>query len=180
MYVKDCEKNKERPRCVLKTNWALTLGHTLKTAQSSVICSFQCWVCSYTIIQDLKNKKKKTLLSVCFNSELYLFDSVETLPTLLACVLNCFHCIWLFVTPGAVIHQALRNSPGKNAGMGYHALLQGIFPTQRSKPCLLCILHCQAGSLPLASPGKPTQHYPNVTEVGKMRTMLLEDSSHHL
>ena len=34
-------------------------------------------------------------------------------------------------------------------------LLQGIFPTQGSKPCLLRFLHWQADSLPLAPPGKP-------------------------
>ena len=33
-------------------------------------------------------------------------------------------------------------------------LLQGIFPTQGSNPCL-CLLHWQTGSLPLAPPGKP-------------------------
>ena len=43
------------------------------------------------------------------------------------------------------------------------ALLQGIFPIQGSKPTeptnwiepSLCLLHWQAGSLPLAPPGKP-------------------------
>jgi len=29
-----------------------------------------------------------------------------------------------------------RDSPGKNSGVGYHFLLQGIFPTQGSKPGL--------------------------------------------
>ena len=38
-------------------------------------------------------------------------------------------------------------------GVGCHFLLQGIFPTQRSKPRLLHLLHWQAGSLPLAPPG---------------------------
>ena len=38
---------------------------------------------------------------------------------------------------------------------GCHALLQGIFLTQGSNPCLLCLLHWQMGSLPLAPPGKP-------------------------
>ena len=55
--------------------------------------------------------------------------------------------------PGSSTHE---NSPGKNAGMGCHALLQGIFPTQESNPCLL---HCrqilyhlnQLGSLALRS-----------------------------
>ena len=34
------------------------------------------------------------------------------------------------------------DSPGKNTGVGSHALLQGIFPTQESNPRLLCFLHC--------------------------------------
>ena len=46
-------------------------------------------------------------------------------------------------------------SPGKNTGVGCHALLQGIFPTQGSNSRLLCLLHWQAGSLPLTPPGKP-------------------------
>ena len=31
--------------------------------------------------------------------------------------------------------------PGKNTGVGCHALLQGTFPTQGSHPRLLCLLH---------------------------------------
>ena len=45
-------------------------------------------------------------------------------------------------------------SPGKNTGVGCHALLQGIFPTKGLNPCLLCLLHWYVGSLP---PGKPLQ-----------------------
>ena len=48
------------------------------------------------------------------------------------------------------------DSPGKNTGVGCHALLQGIFPTQGSNPRLLCLLHWQAGPLPLLPPGKPS------------------------
>ena len=40
----------------------------------------------------------------------------------------------------------LRNFPGKNTGMGCHALLQGIFLTQGLNPHLLCLLHWQVGS----------------------------------
>ena len=43
------------------------------------------------------------------------------------------------------------DSPDMNTGVGYHALLQGIFPIQGSNPHLL---HWQAGSLPLVPPGK--------------------------
>ena len=45
------------------------------------------------------------------------------------------------------------NSPGKNTGVGFHSLLQGIFPTQGLNFCLFCLLHWQVGSLPLAPPG---------------------------
>ena len=44
--------------------------------------------------------------------------------------------------------------PGKNAGVGWHVLLQGIFPTQGSDSCLVCLLPLQLHSLPLVSPGK--------------------------
>ena len=44
------------------------------------------------------------------------------------------------------------DSPGKNTAVGYHALLQGIFPTQGPNPCLL---HQQAGSLLLSHQGSP-------------------------
>ena len=44
---------------------------------------------------------------------------------------------------------------GKNTEVGCHFPLQGIFQTQRSNTCLLCLLLWQAGSLALAPPGKP-------------------------
>ena len=53
--------------------------------------------------------------------------------------------------------QPARDSPGKNAGVDCHALLQGIFPTQGSSPPLLCLLHWQADSLPLTPSGKPSK-----------------------
>ena len=40
------------------------------------------------------------------------------------------------------------DSPGKNAGVGCHALLQGIFLTPR-------LVHWQVGSLPLSHQGSP-------------------------
>ena len=38
---------------------------------------------------------------------------------------------------------------------GLHPLFQGIFPTKGLNLSLLCLLHWQVGSSPLASPGKP-------------------------
>ena len=54
----------------------------------------------------------------------------------------------LFVIPWTVALRLLCpwNSPGKNTGVGCHALLQGIFPTQGSNLHLLSLLHWQADS----------------------------------
>ena len=46
--------------------------------------------------------------------------------------------------------------PRQEYGVDCHALLQGIFLTQGSNPSLLGLLHWEAGSLPLAPPGKPS------------------------
>ena len=65
--------------------------------------------------------------------------------------------------PGSSFQE---DSPGKNTGVGWHALLQGIFPNEGSNLHLLCLPHWQAGflgcflfcfvlfCLPLAPPGK--------------------------
>ena len=50
--------------------------------------------------------------------------------------------------------SSVQDSPGKNTGVGCHALLQGIFPIQGPKPHLLSLLHWQVGTLPLVPPGK--------------------------
>ena len=74
------------------------------------------------------------------------------------CLLSCFSCLQLFATPWTVQPTRLLcpwDSPGENTGVGCHALLQGIFLTQGSNPCLLSLLHWQVGSLPRAPPGKP-------------------------
>ena len=75
------------------------------------------------------------------------------------CTLSHFSSVWLFATLWTVAHQAplSLDSPGKNTGVGCHALLQGIF--LGLNPCLLCLLHWQTGSLPLVPPGKPEPGY---------------------
>ena len=45
-----------------------------------------------------------------------------------------------------------RDSPGKNTGVGCHAPLQGLFPTQGSNPGLL---HCRQILYQLSHQGKP-------------------------
>ena len=57
--------------------------------------------------------------------------------------------------PGSSVHV---DSPGKNTGAGFQALLQGIFQTQGLNQRRLCLLHWQAGSLPLVSSRKQLDH----------------------
>ena len=54
--------------------------------------------------------------------------------------------------PGFAVHGILQ---ARITGGACHALLQEIFLIQESNLCLLSLLHRQAGSLPLAIPGKP-------------------------
>ena len=66
---------------------------------------------------------------------IYLFSSVQLLS-----------CVQLFATPWIVPCQAplFMGFPGKNTGVGCHALLQGIFLIQGTN---LRLLHCEADSL---------------------------------
>ena len=47
--------------------------------------------------------------------------------------------------------------PSKNTGMGFHALLQGIFLTQGLNPSLLHLLHCRQILDNLSHQGSPEQ-----------------------
>ena len=74
------------------------------------------------------------------------------------------------IPPGSSVHD---ESPGKNTGVGCHALLQGIFPTQGLNPSLSQLLHLQADSLPLAPPGKPLSNAYYSSEKKKASKALL-------
>ena len=61
---------------------------------------------------------------------------------LCVCALSLQSCLTLFDSldcspPGS----SVQDFPGKNARVGCHALLQGIFPTQGSNPWFFCHLH---------------------------------------
>ena len=87
-----------------------------------------------------------TLIQISFNlaaAAAALLQSCPTHSDAMDCKPTRLLCPW--------------DSPGRNTGVGCHTLLQGIFPTQGSNPHLLCLLLWQAGSLLLASPGKPVK-----------------------
>ena len=85
------------------------------------------------------------------------------------CVLSSFSRVGLFGTPWTVACQAPLNSwdsPGKNIGVGWHDLFQGIFPN-RDQTGIFYMSFRQAGSLPLAPLGKPIPSWytgPKVTK----------------
>ena len=83
-----------------------------------------------------------------------------------ACMLSC-SVMFDFLLPLGLQPTRLlcpRNSP-KNTGFGCHFLLQGIFPTQGSNPCLLHLLQWQADSIPLSHLGSPC--YVRTQQKGK-------------
>ena len=65
--------------------------------------------------------------------------------------LNLFDPMDSSVLPGSSVHG---NSPGKNIGVGCHALFLGIFPTQRLNPSFL---HCRRILYQLSYQGSPGQ-----------------------
>jgi len=69
----------------------------------------------------------------------------ECSSTKILCVPSHFSRVLFFVTPWTVAHQTPLSweSPGKNTGVGFHVLLQGIFPTQGSNLRLLQLMHCR-------------------------------------
>ena len=65
--------------------------------------------------------------------------------------------------PGPSVHG---DSPGKNTGVGCHALLQGIFPTQGSNPGLP---HCRQILYHLSHQGSQLMAHANWKEFAKYR-----------
>ena len=90
-------------------------------------------------------------------SALLRYYTEDSKRALRVCLLSQLSHAQLYVTlwPVSLQAQLSMGLPGKNTAVGCHAFFQGIFLTQGSNPRLLRLLHWQAGSLPLVSPGKP-------------------------
>ena len=72
------------------------------------------------------------------------------------CVLSCFSHVHLCDPMDcSLLGSSVHGIPGKNTGVGCHALLQGIFPTQGSNPYLLYLLVCWPVLYPLSHLGSP-------------------------
>ena len=77
-------------------------------------------------------------------SNLLISPSSEYDQIIRVCELSCCSRVQHFATPGTVAHRPLCpwHYLGKNTGVGCHAILQMIFPTQGSNACLFvfCII----------------------------------------
>ena len=69
------------------------------------------------------------------------------------------------------------DSPGKNTGVGCHALLQGVFPTQGSNPSALCLLYQHVASLPLEYLGSTGYYTENFVTTYNGKESEKEDIS---
>ena len=95
-------------------------------------------------------------------------------------MLSHFSCVWLFATHGLWPARLLCpwDSPDKNTGVGGHALLQGIFPTQGRTPDSYVCCTGQVNSLPLAPTGK--KFYIYIQIICKYKCAKCKGRHHHL
>ena len=113
-----------------------------------------CWKLSrlqFSNQRKTEKREKTTFFLILRRDHTSIASSSSRLGVL--CMLSHFSHVWFFVTLWTVGCQALLSMgfSRQDTGVGCHALLQGIFPTQGSN-LHLCLLHWQAGSLPLAPP----------------------------
>ena len=84
-------------------------------------------------------------------SPFYRAHSCEQTQLLCVCSVMSHSAVPRTVTYQAPLSMGLLRQEHRS---GCHFLFQGIFPTQRLNPHLLCLLHWQANSLSLAPNGK--------------------------
>ena len=83
--------------------------------------------------------------------------------------LNCFSCVWLFVTLWTSVLQASLSMgfSRQEYWCGLPCPLPGDLLTQGSNLHLLCLLHWQVGSFLLSPPGKPSWPSIVISEVAQ-------------
>ena len=90
---------------------------------------------------------------------------------------SSFATLWDYSPPDSSIHG---DSPGNNTGLGCHALLQGIFPTQGLNLHFLRPFHWQGSSLPLVPLGKPIKCLRRTNYLAKTRSFVKKKEYSHL
>ena len=142
------------------------------------------WFKYVYIVKEFPHQVNYTSINI--TSHIYLFEIFlgENIKVLLFCMpaksLQC--CLTLYdpMDCSLPVTSVRGNSPGKNARVGCHALLQGIFQTHGLNSCLLCLLHWRMGSLPIAQPGEPFTLLTNVNNTSQTIVPMLYTRSSDL
>ena len=137
-HFKECESGSIKPQGHREITWPNLV--------SPQFCIFYSWetrrLRPHLIVSPWKTSPaNKTKANLCQQREPVLKYCTHVPPEL--CTVLCcavLSCVWLFrphSLPGSSVQGY---SPGKNTGVGCHALLQGFFPIQGSNPGLP---HCR-------------------------------------
>ena len=115
-------------------------------------------LCDLTYMWNIKNKNQTLMCREgkwCKISGWWLmeYSRVKITKSRLF-VLSCL-VVTLWLWPTRFLYPW--DFPGRNFGVGCHLLLQRIFPTQGSNPCLFHLLHWQASTSPLCHLWSPTK-----------------------
>ena len=131
-------------------NWP-RVNHTWVHTKSLQSCPTVCNICTVTCQAPLSMgiPQARILESVALPSSRGSSQPSDHAKSLQSCLTLCNTADCSLPGPSVRV-----DSTGKNTGVGYHALLQGIFQAQGSNLHLLCLLHWQVGSLPVAPPEK--------------------------
>ena len=111
--------------------------------------------CTYELVMNLPQFPQAGFVPILLMGRMRL-RAVEQL-TRCAHMLSRFSRVWLFVTPQTVAHQASLSMgfSRQEHWSGLPCPPPGDLPDPGIEPSLLCRLHWQAVSLPLAPPGEP-------------------------
>ena len=105
--------------------------------------------------------------------------ALQAAPQLALVLRQVFSHVWLFASPWIIARQTplFMGFSRQSTGVDCHFLLQGIFPTQGSNLNLFLVLDWQAGSLPLAPPGKRFLQFSSVQSLIRVRLCDPRDCS---
>ena len=154
----------------------VTLLHLTKTqflGPQNVVCDTG--VCNVIHYANIHARHFNEIVE-SMNSRVTLLKLKSVFTTCHLCCLFAKLCLILLPHHGLQPARLLCpwDFPGKNTGVGYHFLLQGIFPTQGLSPGLM---HQQADSLPLSHQGSPPCAFLCLTFfIYEMKMVLLSPS----
>ena len=141
--------------CLEQCDWRIPLGYL----RSHNVWAIYPRSCVLSVISSMK-KGSDGVGSTCLPFTSAQFTHLILISGL-DITLASFVCVCVCILRCSVMSKSLQahglyparllgpwDSSGTNTGVGCHALLQGIFPTQGSNLHLLYLLHWQASSLP--------------------------------